>query len=612
MQHIGFLNILTQREHWRSVRLLSMVTITVLLLVGIVTIPRMAGAMSQATAPANSTLSVEPVAGAPGTVFSFAAGGFEQGETVTFWANDPTTNVYSSEEFAVSADESGTAYWTWTAPEGAMEGNWSMVADGMGSQVQQVIFFEISSQGMADDPAEAVEQPAEEQPAEEQPAEEQPAEEQPAQDEPGTEAYADPQSGTPGTVFTFYAAGFQEDERVSYWINDPAMNVHSEPGYSVNADDSTATWSWTAPVDAANGTWSMVAEGIESQVQHVILFEITGGAAPAPEAPMPEAPAPEAPAPEEPAPEAPMPVEPGTGGAMVEPESGTPGTEFSFAAAGFIPREAVKFWANDPATNVYAPQDDSVNADQDGLATWEWMAPRSAMNGQWSMVAEGVESQVQYVILFTIEAGTPGPGGQALLTANPEAGPPGTLFTFYADGFNPEEGINFWVNDPETNVLHQSGYSTTADQNGQAIWTWRAPAFAMLGQWSMVVEGVQSQNQQVILFQITTEEVAPTPPVEDSELPANAPGLTVQPMVGTVGTEMTFSAAGFDDDEPVSYWANDPTGLVLGDNDYVVDSDDGTAEWTWTVPEDARPGVWSMVASGARSGVEYIIYFGVE
>jgi len=586
MKNIHLLNMLTARDRWRSVRLVSILALTLLVMVGIITVPHMAGAMYQAFE--NSTLSVEPAIGNPGTDFTFSAGGFKAGEAVTFWANDPSTLVHSSEDSSTAADSTGQVAWNWTAPAPALDGQWSMVAEGTSSGVQQVIFFKIENGTVTEQTP--IEVDAEESP----------------QGDPETNAYADPQSGTPGTVFTFYASGFDDNERVSYWANDPSLTVYSENGNHVGADNGTVSWSWTAPLDAVNGQWSMVAEGMESHVQRIIIFEISGGAV------VPVEPTPIAqPVPDEAPTPAVAPDNAIGGEASIEPAAGVPGTLFTFHASGFNPREAVHFWANDPSTHVHAPEDDSVNAAQDGTVSWTWRAPRTAMSGQWAMVIEGVQSQVQYVILFDIQGGTTDPAAPSTLTANPEAGSGGTVFTFYADGFNPREGVTYWLNDPQTQIYTGAGFSLTTDENGQAVWTWQSPESAMQGQWAMVAEGNQSRVQHVILFQITDEPVQ-----QDTgglTIPENPLGYSASPTVGNTYESLTFSASGFQFRETVSYWANDPGGLVYGDSKYTVRSgSNGTAEWTWQVPEGARPGVWSMVARGAVSGVEYVIYFGVE
>jgi len=85
---------------------------------------------------------VAPPSGAPGDTFSFFGSGFDWGEQVDVWLNDPQ-NKNVPGPYEVFAGRRGDASWQWTAPKDASKGQWRMVAVGRVSRVQYVIAFEV-------------------------------------------------------------------------------------------------------------------------------------------------------------------------------------------------------------------------------------------------------------------------------------------------------------------------------------------------------------------------------------------------------------------------------------------------------------------------------------
>ncbi len=84
----------------------------------------------------------------------------------------------------------------------------------------------------------------------------------------------------------------------------------------------------------------------------------------------------------------------------------------------------------------------------------------------------------------------------------------------------------------------------------------------------------------------------------------------VSPPAGPPGATFTFYASGFANNEAVVYWFNTPDGRIISnDSDYIVQANDGRADWQWTAPADAQPGPWSAVAAGRESDVRRIIPF---
>ncbi len=197
------------------------------------------------------------------------------------------------------------------------------------------------------------------------------------------ETRVDPPVGAPGTTFDFFASGFEDEERVSFWV-DPVtegQDIIGEPGFSVDAeDDGEAYWSWRALTTTPPGDYLMVAQGNDSNITVTIPFAIRVDPAGESEAAPP----------------------PPDAEARVSPTSGPPGTQFNFAADGFEDGERIGYWLNTP-TGILADPGFFFDAEDDGDARWNWRAPSGVTPGVYEMVARGNESQVEHVIPFTIE-----------------------------------------------------------------------------------------------------------------------------------------------------------------------------------------------------------------
>ncbi|NJP06214.1 MAG: hypothetical protein HC837_11620 [Chloroflexaceae bacterium] len=199
-------------------------------------------------------IEVRPDVGPPGALFFFFATGFDgddDKEEVSVWINRPdgsttTDNMYGLHEVT----DTGRIDWRWEAPSDAPPGTWSAVAYGNESDVERVVTFEVR-RGAAPAPS----------------------------DPDRLETNVQPNAGPAGTRFAFYATGFGNEEDISVWLNTPAGQVIAADDTNVSKLNESvpggrADWYWTSPPDAMPGTWSVVAHGQESNVEHVILFEI--------------------------------------------------------------------------------------------------------------------------------------------------------------------------------------------------------------------------------------------------------------------------------------------------------------------------------------------------
>lgn len=185
----------------------------------------------------------------------------------------------------------------------------------------------------------------------------------------------------------------------------------------------------------------------------------------------------------------------------------------------------------------------------------------------------------------------------------PGSGTSKTEFTFYADGFQPSEPVNYWLSAPGGAVLGNPAYEVEADGQGRAEWTWQAPGGSESGVWLMVGRGRESGIERVIRFEIVYDGTQEDTPQQIA---------WVEPEIGSAGTTFSFLARHFDGSERIGYWVNTPDGRVISDRNYKVDAEDGVAEWTWTAPPDAPAGLWQMVARGNDSTIERVIFFRVQ
>jgi Fe2+ transport system protein FeoA len=193
-------------------------------------------------AQADSTAQVVPVEGRRGTRFVFSAGGFQAGERINVWLNEPDGSPRAVDVQQLNrADANGYADWEWTAPLDIRPGDWQMVAQGAAGDQQQVINFRIvpiSSEEL--------------------------------------DANVQPNEGRVGTRFRFMATGFAPGENIDVWLNDPQGEARGADVDSLGEADSfgRADWSWRPKEVVLYGQWQMVAQGRESGVEHRIDFRI--------------------------------------------------------------------------------------------------------------------------------------------------------------------------------------------------------------------------------------------------------------------------------------------------------------------------------------------------
>lgn len=281
---------------------------------------------------------VEPVAGAPGTTFSFAVGGFQPGEAGGSWLNAPDGRRLDATPY-LKVGGDGVARWSWTAPAGAQAGRWQGVTRGEESRREVVIDFTVTGSNPAPAPP------------------------------PSADGGVEPASGPPRSTFRFTVSGFARDEReLSYWFTDAkGAPVRADEKIEVDADG-RASWTWQAPRLAEPGTWVMTARGKYSGREVRVPFTIVVPTPPA---------------------------------ATVSPAAGNAATSFSFRATGFNVIERLDTWVERPDGTAIEGTF-GVRADGEGVATWSWKAPAGSAPGVYTMIARGRDSDLTFRTPFTI------------------------------------------------------------------------------------------------------------------------------------------------------------------------------------------------------------------
>jgi hypothetical protein len=341
---------------------------------------------------------------------------------------------------------------------------------------------------------------------------------------------------------------------------------------------------------------------------------------PPPAAPQPQPTAP----PAAPRPQPPAPQLPPSQNARVVPESGPPGTVFSFEAGGFEPGERVGVWITAPDQSTFgadfqatADGEGSIASARIGLTT-----DGSFPEGIWSFNAEGVRSGRQAVGYFRISAAA-APGdpsklglivhdqlprqGDALII--PVAAPAGYTFFMAATGFAGDEEASAWVTGPD-------GASAPIDQALVEVADGTATAIINTGGlpdgvYTAVIQGRSSDLTAAAGFKLTRDYVAGPGTLR----PANANGSATPPDAGP-GTVVQIRGQGLRAGEPLEFWITDPSGAYVllpetpradGQGRIGVDP-----PLDLQVTEDALPGVYGIHFRGQQSGARVDVYFTVS
>lgn len=272
----------------------------------------------------------------------------------------------------------------------------------------------------------------------------------------------------------------------------------------------------------------------------------------------------------------------------VSPASGRSGDRLTFTATGFTPAERVDLWATAPGGVSY-PRYPAVQADAEGKILWTWDILPEHPSGNWTMAARGVQSNARLGIGFTV---LPGTTTAPNATVEPTQGSAGTVFTFRAGGFRPNERVGAWLSSPSganIDLVPGEGVTIIADSAGEATWQWSSPADAPGGAWIGRARGTVSGFAVAIPFTLS------------AEAPADLLN-TVTPAQGDPGTTFVFQVGGFNVAQEVGSFLIRPDGSQVDGVPFFRADPAGVATWEWTAPSDAPGGTWRAVTRAITPG----------
>jgi hypothetical protein len=284
------------------------------------------------------TVTVSPASAPAGSTFRFTVTGYLPDEQVSFWAMDPENKPDPNKRELV-CDKQGSVTWEWEVQADRKPGVWTMYTRGAAARQVASVTFVVTGDRPED-------------------------------------IRMEPTSGKPGTMFQFYATGFHADEEMDFWLTGPQTPQRRfDQSYDHLAEktlyaDSQGEvwWTWTAPANSMDGTWTMTARGRDSRRERTITFPIVR------DAPLPQP-------------------------YYVVPASGAPGTTFTFTIDD-MPTSRAAYWVTAPDGTIY-PLDGSdyldwrIAVDDTGHARWTWTVPADGQRGTWTMVVRNLSDNLK-------------------------------------------------------------------------------------------------------------------------------------------------------------------------------------------------------------------------
>ena len=307
--------------------------------------------------------------------------------------------------------------------------------------------------------------------------------------------------------------------------------------------------------------------------------------------------------------------------AKVTPDSGPPGTAFSFEANGFDPGEKVGVWLTAPDQSTFGA-DFQATADGAGSiasARIGITSDSSFREGIWSFNAQGVRSKRQAIGYFRIAA-TAAPGdpnklgliahdqlprqGNALIV--PVAAPPGYPFVLVAGGFQGDEQVSAWVTGPDGKSTPIAAEFVKLE-NGSAQVTVNTGGLPE-GVYTAVAKGRNSDVTAAAGFRLTRNYVAGPGTPRPANVAGNATPADVVP-----GNVVQFRGQGLRPGEELEFWITDPSGAyTLQPRGPLADSQGRVGyepPLDLQAPASALPGVYGVHFRGRQSGARVDLYF---
>lgn len=390
---------------------------------------------------------VNPKTGAPGDSFTFDAYGLDPDESVSIWLTAPD-NTTRQTDFHAHTNTEGVlsdASLVLKTDITFYDGIWSINIQGSKSGKQSIAYFRISSPPGVSPIGPPVEyrEPAPENPLN-QPVTTTPAGQTDSSLPPNVNARVTPQVVPPVQNIQFEANGFNRDEPVSIWLTAPDLSTRESGllGIRSATDGSLLNQPFSISTDLSfeDGVWMVTARGKESGRESVAYFRISRAV---------NLPAGD-------------PTKlgvmihqglPATDQTFIMPLAAPPGSAFTLVAGSYTPGEYVSSWINAVANRQNTPTDvNTSQMDETGMVQIRFMSGSMA-EGVYNAVAFGWSSKrlgsasFQITNNYIAGPGTPQPAN-VNGTATPAQGGLGTVYQIRAQGFQPNEALEFWTTDP--------------------------------------------------------------------------------------------------------------------------------------------------------------------
>jgi hypothetical protein len=207
----------------------------------------------------------------------------------------------------------------------------------------------------------------------------------------------------------------------------------------------------------------------------------------------------------------------------------------------------------------------------------------------------------------------------------PYCGVAGTQFTYFAQGFTPNEALSFWFTAPNGGVVGTSRPAFLAPGDGKFQFPIPTSAqFAQLpGWWAMTWAGDFSKHQSVGYFYVARNagECAGVPAPQNTSSPPQASCDTsgskdgkAEPASVQAGHTVRVTAWNFTPNEGLSLWFTAPNGSTVGTArpSFRVPGDGGFYLDIPTQPSSDisfSPGRWAITFEGASSHHQSVIFF---
>lgn len=349
--------------------------------------------------PPNVNATVSPSSGPPGTIFSFNATGFEDGEKVGIWLTAPDHST-SDVGFQARANGDGTLEDEEIAltTDGTFSpGIWSFNAKGIDSEHEAIGYFRITTGAAVTAPVGNPEQLG-----------------IIVHDQLQVDgnAFIVPMAAPSGTQFVLLAEGYSAGETIEAWVTNPDGGSQPIDAAAIQMDASGVVQVQVSTASFGDGIYSVTARGTSSGVTNGAAFKVTSDYVAGPGTPRPA-----------------------NTNSSVTPQEGGLGVTFQIRGEGLSPNESLEFWVTEP-TGAYTLFPGIITADAQGRIGYEPPLDLTTTNefapGVYGIHFRGISSGTRVDAYFTyVVPGAPGtppqaPGTPAQPAPDPGPAPVGT------------------------------------------------------------------------------------------------------------------------------------------------------------------------------------------